>query len=113
MAVISEGLHCLFCCNWISRKMILGLIAFVISNLICCHFYLQLGVMKESAVNVPSSSPSPKPVPKSQEPQMTAPPPPAPIPETQVSSLKATENGNVQEGECAWSTYSSFVKLNW
>ncbi|XP_030532696.1 nuclear transport factor 2-like isoform X2 [Rhodamnia argentea] len=58
-----------------------------------------LGVMKEGAVNVPSSSPSPKPVPKCQEPQMTAPPPPAAIPETQVSSLKATENGNVQEGE--------------
>ncbi|KAK3405914.1 nuclear transport factor 2 [Eucalyptus grandis] len=58
-----------------------------------------LGVMKEGAVNVPSSSPLPKPVPKSQEPQMTAPPPPAPILETQVSSLKATENGNVQEVE--------------
>lgn len=58
-----------------------------------------LGVMKEGAVNLPSSSPSPKPVRKSQDPQMTAPLPPVPIPETQVSSLKVTENGNVQEGE--------------
>ncbi|KAI4341585.1 hypothetical protein MLD38_026293 [Melastoma candidum] len=73
-------------------------------------------VMKDGAATVPTSPPvSAKVIPKNQEQQVVVPPPaPAvPVTESQVSSSKVIENGNIQEGEAdGHSVYLKGLPMN-